>query len=85
MYDAVIIGLGATGYATASYLHSQGEKVAITDSRSNPPLMARLQKDLPKIQVYTGGYRRDILQAAKKIVMSPGIQPGDKGHCKPTW
>ena len=75
MWDAVIIGLGETGFATASYLHSQGLNIAITDSRESPPLLARLKKTHPQISVHLGSIKTELLQQAGKIIVSPGICP----------
>ncbi len=75
MWDAVIIGLGETGFATASYLYSQGLKVAVTDNRQSPPLLARLKKTHPQISVHLGSMNTELLQQASKIIISPGICP----------
>lgn len=75
MWDAVIIGLGETGFATASYLQTQGLTVAVTDSRESPPLLARLKKAHPQIAVCLGGVNTEWLQQAEKIIVSPGICP----------
>ncbi len=77
MLDAIIIGLGETGFATASYLHSQGLSVAVTDTRESPPLLARLKKKHPKMPVYLGSMNTELMQQAKRIIVSPGICPQD--------
>ena len=75
MYDAVVIGLGASGFATVCYLVNQGLHVAVTDNRESPPLLPRLQSKFPELAIYLGEYDESILGKARKIVMSPGICP----------
>ncbi|MEC8064337.1 MAG: UDP-N-acetylmuramoyl-L-alanine--D-glutamate ligase [Pseudomonadota bacterium] len=75
MLDAVVIGLGASGFASACYLIEQGLKIAITDDRTNPPLLARFKSKYPEIQTCLGAYDHSLLSSTRRIIMSPGICP----------
>ena len=39
---AVIVGLGRTGFSCARYLRKRGWRVAVTDTRAEPPELKRL-------------------------------------------
>ena len=41
--SAVIVGLGRTGFSCARYLHKRGWRVAVTDTRAEPPQLASLR------------------------------------------
>ena len=70
----LIVGLGATGLSCARFLHAKGAKdIAITDSRSNPPELAELKKEMPDIAVFVGGFESDAFLRADTLVVSPGV------------
>src|SRR6185312_6913274 len=52
---AVIVGLGRTGYACAAYLRERGWRLAVTDTRRDPPNFAKLVALDPQIPVRLGG------------------------------
>jgi len=70
---AVIVGLGRTGLSCARYLHSHGITVAVTDSRENPPELARLRELDAGITVRLGGLDAGLLDGAWCVVASPGV------------
>ena len=41
---AVVVGLGKTGFSVARYLLAHGSRVAVTDSRTAPPELARMTR-----------------------------------------
>ena len=43
---AVIVGLGRTGLSAARYLRAQGWRLAVTDTRTEPPELAALTAQL---------------------------------------
>jgi UDP-N-acetylmuramoylalanine--D-glutamate ligase len=71
--SAVIVGLGRTGLSCARYLHALGWKVAVTDTRAQPPEMAKLRELDPAIPVSTGGLDAKLLDDAVCVVASPGV------------
>lgn len=72
---AVIVGLGATGFACARHLHDLGEAVAVTDSRAHPPRATALASTCPQVPVSFGAIDRELLMTAREIVISPGVDP----------
>ncbi len=69
----LIVGLGATGFSCARFLVRQGVDVAVTDSRQRPPALADLQRELPEVAVFMGGFDADAFARAQRIVVSPGV------------
>jgi UDP-N-acetylmuramoylalanine--D-glutamate ligase len=71
--SAVIVGLGRTGLSCARYLHALGWKIAVTDTRAQPPELAGLQQLDPRIPVSAGGLDARLLDDAVCVVASPGV------------
>lgn len=69
----VIVGLGATGLSCARYLIKRNIAIAIADTRSNPPQLAKFQQEYPGVPVSLGPLDDSFLDQAAKIVLSPGI------------
>jgi UDP-N-acetylmuramoylalanine--D-glutamate ligase len=69
----LIVGLGATGLSCARFLVRQGVEVAVTDSRQQPPALADMQKELPGVALFLGGFDVDAFARAGRIVVSPGV------------
>ncbi|MET0061714.1 MAG: UDP-N-acetylmuramoyl-L-alanine--D-glutamate ligase [Candidatus Thiodiazotropha endolucinida] len=69
----LIVGLGATGLSCARYLAAQGESLAVTDTRDNPPGLEALRKDYPDMAIFLGGFQAEVFHAASRLVVSPGI------------
>jgi UDP-N-acetylmuramoylalanine--D-glutamate ligase len=70
---AVIVGLGRTGFSCARYLRKRGWRVAVTDSRAEPPQLARLMALDADIEVRLGGLDPRLLEGALCVVVSPGV------------
>jgi UDP-N-acetylmuramoylalanine--D-glutamate ligase len=69
----VIVGLGKTGLSCARFLGERGVRVAVTDSRTHPPELERLQAELPGVELFLGGFNASALHSAERIVVSPGV------------
>ena len=70
----LVIGLGATGLATAVFLKRRGARVTVSDSAPE----AELQENASRlrelgIKLELGRHSRDTFQAADFIVISPGV------------
>lgn len=74
---AVIVGLGRTGYSCARYLRARGWRLAVTDTRREPPELARLAALDPAIPVRLGGLDTTLLDGADYVVASPGVALSD--------
>ena len=70
---AVIVGLGRTGLSAARYLRKQGWRLAVTDTRPEPPQLAALRELDPQIPVRVGGLDERLLDDALCVVVSPGV------------
>jgi len=70
---AMVVGLGKTGLSAARYLHAQGYRVAVTDSRVAPPGLDALRDALPDAAVFVGGFSDVALANADIVVVSPGV------------
>lgn len=69
----LIVGLGATGLATANYLASRGERVRVIDSRAEPPGLRALGERWPAIPVELGTLDFRWLEGITRVVLSPGL------------
>ena len=70
---AVIVGLGKTGFSCARYLRGHGWNIAVTDTRENPPELAKLRALDPSVPVRSGGLDTKLLDDALVVVVSPGV------------
>lgn len=71
--QSLIVGLGATGAATARYLTARGERVRVIDSRAAPPELEQLRKDLPGVAVELETLDARWLDDASRVLLSPGL------------
>ena len=49
--SVLVLGLGETGLSLARYLHAQGARVRVADSRAEPPGIKKLRSELPQVEV----------------------------------
>ena len=70
---AVIVGLGRTGLSAARYLRAQGWRLAVTDTRVQPPELAGLAALDATIPVRLGELDAALLDEALCVVASPGV------------
>jgi UDP-N-acetylmuramoylalanine--D-glutamate ligase len=71
--SAVVVGLGQSGYSAARFLLARGARVAVTDSRAEPPALQRLAALGGDVVVRTGGFDAALLEHADLVVVSPGV------------
>jgi UDP-N-acetylmuramoylalanine--D-glutamate ligase len=69
----VVVGLGKTGLSCVRYLRQLGYKVAVNDTRTNPPNLAELHAEFPDVEVSLGQLDEALLLTAHEIITSPGI------------
>ncbi len=69
----LVVGLGDTGVSCARFLSRVGVPVAVTDSRDQPPGLEILQRELPDVALFLGGFDEDAFKRAERIVVSPGV------------
>lgn len=69
----VVVGLGKTGLSCVRYLKQKGEKVAVTDTRDDPPGLNELLEEHSDVQLALGGLDADLIAKADEVILSPGI------------
>ncbi len=74
----LILGLGASGLAMARWCSRCGAQVTVADSRSAPPQLATLQRDLPAARFVGGAFEAALLQdGVTAVFKSPGLSPSE--------
>ena len=68
----VVAGLGISGVAAVNFLYDKGYRVAVTDSRANPPGYDQIPAE---VQTSFGKFDQELLLSAEEIVISPGLDP----------
>ena len=66
----VVAGLGISGVSAVNFLHENGYRVAVTDSREVPPGHDQIPA---AVQTRFGKLDQDLLLQAEEIVISPGL------------
>jgi len=69
----LVIGLGESGLAMAKWLHRQGARVRVADSRDNPPNVDALQQVAPGVELLTGPFGRETFAGIGVVALSPGV------------
>ncbi len=72
-YDYVIVGLGITGLSCVRYLSKQGFRIAITDTRLNPPGLQELSCEFPSVKCSLGKLDQQLLAKTNEVIISPGV------------
>ncbi len=71
--NRVVVGLGATGLSCARYFCKRGLSFTVVDTRTQPPGLAALRREMPDVEVYAGEYPEELITGASELVVSPGI------------
>jgi len=71
--QVLVLGLGDTGLSALRWLHRQGARLSVADTRENPPGVATLQAELPSVKLHTGAFAEAVFNHAEIIVISPGV------------
>ena len=69
----LVLGLGMTGLSVVRWAVRHGARVAVADTRTEPPRAAQLRAELPQIRLTTGPIVDATLAGAQTIVISPGL------------
>ena len=75
----LILGLGASGLAMARWCARAGARVTVADTRTTPPQLAALQRDLPAARFVSGPFNAAMLEGTdiRAVFRSPGLAPID--------
>lgn len=71
--QVLVLGLGETGLSAVHWLHSQGARLSVADTRENPPGVEALKSAFPQVTLHTGAFTAAIFEAKDLVVASPGI------------
>lgn len=71
----LVLGVGETGLSMARHLHAAGHRVLCTDTRAEPPGLARLREVLPDVPFHPGGTWSEAFEAVEEVCVSPGVAP----------
>jgi len=75
--SVLVLGLGETGLSLARYLHAQGARVRVGDSRAEPPGVAALRSEIARAELHCGAFDDVLLQDIDRIAISPGVPLAD--------
>ena len=71
--NAVVLGLGLTGFSLARHLAARGATVRVADTRPAPPFAEQLAATLPDVRVKTGPFTAATFEGADLVAISPGV------------
>ena len=71
--QVLVLGLGDTGLSALRWLHRQGARLSVADTRETPPGVATLQAELPSVKLHIGAFTEVVFNDAEVIVISPGV------------
>ncbi|NNF15845.1 MAG: UDP-N-acetylmuramoyl-L-alanine--D-glutamate ligase [Gammaproteobacteria bacterium] len=74
----LILGLGASGYSCARFLHRQGRDLRVADSRDTAPFTSDLQLLIPDVELTLGGFGHEQLDGVGRVIVSPGIPSSEE-------
>jgi UDP-N-acetylmuramoylalanine--D-glutamate ligase len=69
----LVLGLGETGLSALRWLHGQGARLSVADTRENPPGTDTLKNEMPHVPLYAGAFKAEVFKEAELIVASPGV------------
>ena len=72
---ALVLGLGSSGFSSASYLCGAGWEVLVLDTRESPGLLPRLLKEVPGARFQGGSMPVSAIEGCSLVVISPGLSP----------
>ncbi len=75
MTRALVLGLGQSGLAMARWLAREGWHVRVADTRQDPPMRSALERELPQVELHSGGLDAGLLAGVELLAISPGLPP----------
>lgn len=69
----LVLGLGDTGLSALRWLHGQGARLSVADTRTVPPGVDILKAELPAVTVYTGALTPAVFDGVDLVLISPGV------------
>lgn len=69
----LVLGIGESGLATVRWLHAQGARLRVADTRETHANVALIQAEIPSAEIVMGGFPPHIFTGVEFAVVSPGI------------
>jgi len=69
----LVLGLGETGLSALRWLHKQGARLSVADSRAQPAGAAVIAAELPQVLICCGPFQAASFADVDLIVLSPGV------------
>ncbi len=73
----LVVGLGDSGYSVVRFLTRCGNRPVVADSRDAPPMIERLRREHPDVEVHLGAFDPALFTAFDRVVVSPGVSVGE--------
>ena len=73
--QALVLGLGESGLATALWLAHCGARVRVADTRPSPERLPALQAACPDAEFVAGDFAPPLLDGIDFVALSPGLAP----------
>ena len=73
----LILGLGVSGLAMARWCARGGAHVTVADTRSAPPQLAALQREVPSARFVSGPFSAELVAGMDAVFKSPGLSPAE--------
>lgn len=72
-HKVLVAGLGKTGLSCVRYLLARGDRVTVTDTRVQPPMLDELSHEYPQVETLLGQPVPEQLEEYDEVVVSPGL------------
>ncbi len=69
----LVVGLGESGYSVVRFLVRRGVTPVVADSRDAPPMLERLRREHPTVEVHLGAFDAAMFERFGRVVVSPGV------------
>jgi UDP-N-acetylmuramoylalanine--D-glutamate ligase len=69
----VVLGLGDSGLSMTRWLARHGARVAVADTRADPPHARAVRAEMPDVPVATGSFDASLFAGLDAIAISPGV------------
>ncbi|KGE79590.1 UDP-N-acetylmuramoyl-L-alanine--D-glutamate ligase [Halomonas salina] len=75
----LVVGLGVSGRAICRHLQRLGRPFMVADTRAAPPGLDDFHAAHPGVAIHCGALTELDMEAAREIVVSPGVDPASPG------
>ncbi len=69
----IVVGLGKTGLSCVRFLKARNRRVAVVDTREQPPGLEQLIREFPDVAIECGPLQERTLSLASELIVSPGL------------